>query len=215
MSNTSIGRGSKGSKFWIQTLVNLDNGNALTKAISEEDKTIVEIQWLSPLTKSNYEEYKLNFVDVYKELNIKGEDFDFWPNNQPQWDAIGKAGDTIILVEAKAHTSETISKLSATSQESINLITKSMKETYNKLSSTSDFSIWINTYYQLGNRLTFLEKLKSKGYQAKLVLLNIVNDPTYIKTTHKEWEDYNTKVFTEMLGGLKAPTDVIVVNFQV
>jgi hypothetical protein len=31
-SNTSKGRGRKGSKFWMQTLVNLDNGSALSKA---------------------------------------------------------------------------------------------------------------------------------------------------------------------------------------
>jgi hypothetical protein len=31
-SNTSKGRGRKRSKFWMQTLVNLDNGSALSKA---------------------------------------------------------------------------------------------------------------------------------------------------------------------------------------
>jgi len=124
MTNTSKGRARKGSKFWMQTLVNLDKGTALAKEISNEDKAIDDIQWFSPLAESNYEEYKLNFAKASKELNMEAEDFDFWPNNQPQWDAIGKSGNTIILVEAKAHMSETKSKLSATSQESINLITK-------------------------------------------------------------------------------------------
>jgi hypothetical protein len=36
-SNTSKGRGRKGSKFWIQTLVNLDYGSTLSKAIKSVD----------------------------------------------------------------------------------------------------------------------------------------------------------------------------------
>ena len=44
MSNTSKGRGEKGSKFWMQTLVNLHNGIELTKEIQMRDNTIGDIK---------------------------------------------------------------------------------------------------------------------------------------------------------------------------
>ena len=44
-SNTSKGRGRKGSKFWMQTLVNLDNGSTLSKAIQSVDNSIAGIKW--------------------------------------------------------------------------------------------------------------------------------------------------------------------------
>lgn len=50
--------------------------------------------------------------------------------------------------------------------------------------------VWYNNYYQLGNRLVFLVNLRRKGYNVKLVLLNIVEDPTHIMTTEKQWQDH-------------------------
>ncbi len=47
MSNTSNGPAQKGSKYWIQTLVNLNNGKKFTKEIQKADPTIGEITWLS------------------------------------------------------------------------------------------------------------------------------------------------------------------------
>ena len=36
MSNTSKGRGVKGSKFWMQTLIEINNGNTLAKEIQKK-----------------------------------------------------------------------------------------------------------------------------------------------------------------------------------
>ncbi len=219
-SNTSIGRGEKGSKFWIQTLVNLDEGRALTKAIQNQDSEIGDIKWQSPLPKAEHKELK----GEYKELKtedigiIDKKDIDFWPSNGPWWDGVGMSKDTIILVEAKAHINETLTKCSATSKESISKIKTSMKEVYNELSNSLglyDENIWFKKYYQIANRLTFLVKLKQKGFKVKLVLLNIVDDPTHIKTSKEDWNKHYKEVFNNMLGSSEIPKDVIMVNFNV
>lgn len=67
-SNTSNGRGVKGSKFWIQTLVNLDTGLALTKKITTIEPSIKTIEWLSPLP-NDYIEFRNK--DVVEFINKK------------------------------------------------------------------------------------------------------------------------------------------------
>lgn len=212
-SNTSIGRGEKGSKFWMQTLVNLDGGSALTKAIQNQDSEIGDIKWQSPLSEVKYKELKTEDIEI-----IPKKDIDFWPSNGPWWDGVGMSKDAIILVEAKAHTNETLTKCSATSKVSISKIKTSMKEVYNELSNSLglyDENIWFKKYYQIANRLTFLVKLKQKGFKVKLVLLNIVDDPTHIKTSKEDWNKHYKEVFNNMLGSSEIPKDVIMVNFNI
>ena len=224
-SNTSIGRGKKGSKFWMQELINGRDVTQLNEAILGKG---CKIGWISPLASENYAEYMLNSESLQETLKGKGVAFgkgffSFWPARQPQWDAIGITEDkTLILVEAKAHTSETIThkqtdeaKMSDGSKKNLKLITESMRESFESLNSKGDFDVWLNEYYQLGNRLTFLTKLKEKGIKVKLVLLNIVGDPTHISTTEKEWQNHYAQAFGKMIGRLDAPQDVIIVNFKV
>lgn len=210
-SNTSIGRGKKGSKFWMQTVVNLYDGIVLTKAIQSKDSNIGNINWLSPLLKDNYKELK-----TYEIPGISKEQLDFWPDKGPLWDGVGiDENGTIILVEAKANINETCTKCSASSPKSINQIKTSMKSVHNKISSSPYHEdIWFNKYYQMGNRITFLVKLKEKGFNVKLVLLNIVDDPTYIKTSEIQWNKHYEDVFTELLGCIDNPKDVITVNLK-
>lgn len=215
MGNTSKGRGTKGSKYWMQTVVNSELNTQLNNFLG------TKVKWLSPLKSEDYVEYKLNQDSICKKIGIKKDEYSFWPTNQPQWDGIAISEDdkTLFLIEAKGHLDEMDSHLSANSQKSINLITKSMKEVFDKKYSGGDFEKWINGYYQLGNRLTFLEKLNEistkTGKQVKLVLLNFVDDYTHKKTTEKQWISYDKKVFKEMTGKETTPKDVIVINFSV
>ena len=218
-SNTSISRGKKGSKFWIQTLVNLDDGKALTKEIQKIDSTIHSIEWKSPLRcndiNRSYQELKTNGID-----GITKEMLEIWPDNGPWWDGVGIAqtenSDTIILVEAKAHINKTKSKCRATSEDSINKIRDVLEYTNSKLSiKPYNKNIWEEHYYQLSNRLVFLLHLKEQGVNVSLLLLNIVDDPTYILTSELEWEKHYEEVFESMLGNRKTPNDVIILNFQV
>lgn len=211
-SNTSIGRGSKGSKFWMQTLVNLDNGNALSKAIQTEDNSIGDIKWLSPLKNDSYGELKTKQIS-----GLEKADFSFWPDNGPWWDGVGiDDNGRILLIEAKGHVAETKTKCTATSEISREKICKSMQEAHDVLTISHNYdNIWIDNYYQLGNRLTFLVKLREQGYNVKLVLLNIVDDPTHIGTSLHEWQRHYNDVFQIMLGRADYPDNVIMVNFNV
>lgn len=212
-SNTSKGKAIKGSKYWIQEIINSNLKQDLDQKIG-----LGAITWLSPLKRENYVEYKLNQEVIMNKLNLNKQDFSFWPSNQPQWDAIGVVGETIILVEAKAHINELHSNMSVIAPKSKELILKSMKEVFDELacSSETDFKSWITGYYQLGNRLTFLKMLtKRYNKKLKLVLLNIVNDPTYKATSEEIWQKDTRKVFKKLRGTEEVPEDVIVVNFMV
>lgn len=212
-SNTSKGRGSKGSKFWMQTLVNLDNGNALSKAIQTEDNSIGDIKWLSPLKNESYGEPKTKQI-----TGLEDADFSFWPDNGPWWDGVGiDDKGCILLVEAKGHVAETKTKCSASSELSREKICKSMQEAHDSLTNSHNYDedAWLNKYYQLGNRLTFLVKLREQRFNVKLVLLNIVDDPTHIATSLDEWQKHYNDVFQVMLGTVKYPDKLIMVNFDV
>lgn len=211
-SNTSKGRGRKGSKFWMQTLVNLDNGSALSKAIQSEDKSIGNIKWLSPLKNDSHGELKTKQI-----TGLEKTDFSFWSNNGPWWDGVGiDDKGCILLIEAKGHVAETNTKCSASSGTS-KKICKSMQEAHNILVSSHDYyeDTWLNKNYQLGNRLAFLVKLREQGYNVKLVLLNIVGDPTHKATSLDAWKKHYGEVFEIMLGTVMYPDNLIIVNFDV
>lgn len=230
MSNTIQGRGKKGSKFWIQTLVNIDDGEILSKEIQKVDSSIRNVTWLSPLKKDNYKELKIK--EIIEKCSISSikhmhTDLSFWPDKGPWWDAVGIASEsnTIILVEAKAHIDETMTKCLAKDLGSITLIKKSMKAAYDDLNYNLEQSIvnnhiyndniWFNKYYQLGNRLTFMVQLRKLGFDVKLILLNIIDDPTHIATSRIKWESHYKEVFQSMLGSVNCPEHVLMVNFDV
>lgn len=213
-SNTSKGSGKKGSKFWVQTIINSDMKTELDRQIG-----IGEIDWISPLAEDNYVEYKLNQNRIAELIGIPKSSYDFWPSNQPQWDAIGMTKDTIILVEAKANLKELNSNLSAKSKKGKILITETMRKIFDKYYSNGNFDKWIRGYYQLGNRLTFLrimnDLVEADGRKIKLIFLNIVNDPTHIPTSETEWVRRYSDIFIDMTGLSSLPKGVIMVNYNV
>ena len=189
-SNTSKGRGIKGSKYWIQTVIEDEClRNKLDSMIGEP------LVWISPLvgSKNTYDEYELKDSYVCDQMGVSTDDaqslFSFWPKRQPQWDglAFDSTGHTLYLIEAKAHLAELDSKCSASNLESKALILKSMQTIHDRYFPKGNFDSWVNNYYQLGNRLTFLRILNEKSFghinAVKLVLLNFVNDQKYKPTT--------------------------------
>lgn len=223
MSNTSNLRAAKGSKFWMQEIVN-DN---LLAARLEELLGEKNLRWLSPLQSESYKEYQLKESKIFSEvLGLSREKFQqkfsFWPTNQPHWDALATSldGKILYLFEAKAHLKELFSKIKASNVESTKKITSSMHEVFVTLSEseTANFANWTEKYYQLGNRLTFLhfmnEMTLPKVCRAVLVLLNITNDKTYISTPKEDWERHYEEVFSEMLGKKFPPPNVRVIYFS-
>ena len=215
MSNTSKGRGVKGSKFWMQMIPNTGLKEEFDKIIGEE------LVWLSPLEGEEklYEEYELGSKKMVTQLGITDVSiFDFWPKRQPQWDGIALSKDkkTLYIVEAKAHISEIDSKCSA-SEESKQIIEKAMQEVHDDKYPAEKFFPWMNDYYQLGNRLTFLQKMKEKLPEAnsigikdvKLVLINFTDDFTFKSEPVEVWKDHYREVFEKMTGSAETPEDVI------
>ena len=129
MSNTSKGLAEKGSKYWMQMIINSELKLRLNDFLKDD------INWLCPLKdKDNYSEYELRQEKIVKETKITKDKYkEFWPPRQPQWDAIGISDNrkTLYLVEAKAHLKELKSNISA-GEESKCLITKTMKEIFDK-----------------------------------------------------------------------------------
>lgn len=202
-----------------------------------------ELEWVSPRLNENYHEYRLNEINHGYELNeIKRKNirreilelddtnfktyFKFWPSKgHPVWDAIALSADKteLFLFEAKAHIKEMETKCGSKSTENRNIIEKAMFEACKYFSVDSvDVNravkdIWMEKYYQLGNRLTFLYYMNNYGKnrdivlpkikKITLVLLNIVNDK-YGKTGITDWENYYSMVFQEMTGYNIPPQDV-------
>ena len=94
-----------------------------------------------------------------------------------------------------------------------------MEKAFNKKYNKSNFNKWLNGYYQLGNRITFLEELNEISYKTglkvKLVLLNFVDDYTYIPTSEEEWKKHYENVFIKMLGKKDIPDDTLIICFDV
>lgn len=183
-------KGSKGSLKWIQDVVN-DNPVLLNESINRVAgfKKGMSIEWLSPRVDDDYAEYRDQaFLDLlgitlpYVELN------EFWPSLGPQWDALGRAGDSAyFLVEAKAHVTELVSFSQAKSPESIALIDKSLNETRSYLSLNSEIDL-TEGFYQYVNRLAHLYLLRIlNNIPAYLVFVYFLNDNTHIPSNLDEW----------------------------
>ena len=221
MSNTSNEKATKGSKFWMQKIVNDDS----LRARLEEMLCEKSLRWYSPLQAESYKEYQLKEPKIFSEvLGLSHEEFkkifSFWPTNQPHWDAIAASADgNLYLFEAKAHVKELNSKISATNINSIEKILNSMRATFAEFSDTTaaDFANWTEKYYQLGNRLTFLHFMNQltfpKIFRTVLVLLNITDDEMYIPTPKEDWTRHYEEVFREMLGKNFPPPNVEIIYF--
>ncbi len=158
MSNKTDSQALKGSQKWIQKLINnssslLDSRIVETFNLKENDT----IEWLFPLEKVQYREYKdqafLNLLNINLDtVTLKK----FWPRGGPFWDGLGKFQcGNIFLVEAKSHISEIISNASGASDKSLELIIASLKKTKDFLKSKKELE-WSKTFYQYTNRIAHL-----------------------------------------------------------
>jgi len=252
MSNTSKGWGSKGSKFWMQMVASFPKleKEFIRLLENQEGRKIGEFEWISPKPANELEEYSLNSSNIMDTFSFEknfwgnwpGTKESFWPRRQPQWDgiAVEKENDkikTLYIIEAKAYPEEMHTSCSA-SDDSKKTIKKSLVYTKDKYKSNKPEETWWNGYYQLGNRLTFLEFLREKKqtneicFDVKLVLLNFLNDNTHgmtqgklkknskldikeKKTVEKIWEEEYADAWKKLIGTETAPADVLVINYDV
>ena len=169
--------GSRGSLKFIQRLVS--GRPALLDARLREAGAIppgVEVRWVSPRVDDDWAEYRDSaFLERVGRGDLVADLRAFWPSRGPQWDALGIAGDAVLLVEAKAHVGELVSTCTAKSPRSRSMIAKAFYETKTALGAGADCN-WLSGYYQLANRLAHLEFLRRRGVDARLVLLQFTGD---------------------------------------
>ncbi|WP_157049443.1 HD domain-containing protein [Selenomonas sp. oral taxon 138] len=223
-SNLTPGSAEKGSRLWMQRLVDAPRFPLLAQECTAQIGE--EVEWIAPLPKNNFKEYKLNQNEAMSSL-FPGADkmniFDFWPKNQPQWDgiAIGRNSGTLYLVEAKSYRQEAEGQKSkAKDPKSINQINETLKKNHAVHFPQGNFTLWTEGHYQLANRLTFLYEIQARCVpqffpSVRLILLNFVGDPTMKKTTREEWESYYSNVFEEMLGTAQTPQGVLLLHLDV
>ncbi len=169
--------GTKGSLKFIQQLIArrpmLMADHLVAAGAIPSGSTVT---WLSPLPADQWAEYRDEaFLERIGHPELAAALKRFWPARGPQWDGLAKAGDVVLLVEAKAHVGELASSCAAESPVSRDLITKSLDATKRALGAKA-VADWMNGYYQLANRLAHLSFLRERGVNARLVLLQFTGD---------------------------------------
>lgn len=189
MSKVSQPIGERGSLKWIQRAVN-ETWPALNEPILNAIGKDQTIDWRSPLHTDDYAEYRDgSFLERLGLGYLQPQLAAFWPSRGPQWDALGvTSGGTVLLVEAKAHIAEMCSPASSASEASLNLIKLRLHETAEALGARRERADWHIVFYQLANRLAHLHWLHDQGVDARLVLVNFLNDKEMAgPTSAAEW----------------------------
>jgi len=181
--------GSKGSLKWIQRAVERRPDLLCPPGIPQVD-------WRSPRREDDFAEYRDGaFLDLLGLSQHRAALSDFWPRGGPQWDALGRAGDVVILVEAKAHIAEFITPPSQASPASLAQIRCAFAAVHaaEGLAPPSD---WTRCFYQLANRLAHLSFLRARGVPAVLLLVGFVGDTQMTGPSSGEaWDAAETAAF--------------------
>ena len=190
MSRIKQDSNSHGSLKDLQVAINVKK-KYLDAEISKVIGKQMKINWKSPLKADDYAEYRdEDFLKKLGKLNeIKYPLIDFWPDNGPQWDALGVTDDEIILVEAKANIPEMVSSgTDAKKPQSIKKIRNSLDEVKKYLNISNDID-WTGTFYQYVNRIAHLYYLREKNkIKAHLLFIYFINDITvHGPKTKDEW----------------------------
>jgi hypothetical protein len=185
-------KAEKGSQKWIQELINF-----CPEFLNERIKAKItplsgrEICWESPLEKDEYAEYRdADFLKQIGLTELTDELIQFWPQNGPQWDALGRTSDekAFILVEAKANVPELVSFCGAKDKGSLATISESLAKTQRWLTCRAPNIDWKNGFYQYANRLAHLYFLREQAdKEAYLIFLYFIADFTHISTSQEAW----------------------------
>ncbi len=183
-----VSRGlAKGSLKWIQRAVE-ERWPAL------EDPIVSgvghSIDWVSPLRNDDFAEYRdAAFLQRIGLSRLSDELRTFWPDRGPQWDALGIAGGSrIVLVEAKAHILEFCTPPTQAGPQSRPLIEESLSRVAKALGSTRG-DRWPDQFYQFTNRLAHLWFLREAGIDAFMVFVGFLDDEEMAGPTCAEaWE---------------------------
>lgn len=160
------------------------------------DVAAEQVEWLPFLKGSKGDlEYKgIGFLERAAYGDAYSAWKDYWPRtgNPPSWDAVGRAGNDWLLVEAKSNWPEFCSPPSkAKSEESQKTIEASLNKTKQALGVHRRFQ-WHGTYYQHANRLAVVNFLHQHTVSARLVEVFFTGDQfpdsTFCPRHKAEWD---------------------------
>lgn len=206
----------KGSMLQLQMYVN-QYSDELDAAIAQTFELPASIEWVSPLSKRRYAEYRDDsFLRMLGLAEHQAELSEFWPSGGPCWDALGIARDVDgarvpLLVEAKSYPEEGRSSISAKSPFSINMIEAALKRTAIRCGLNGLPESWMKGRYQTANRLAHLYLLRDVlQIDARLVFVMIIEDPTHNPTTRGVWKAAWSTMWADMeLEGPPPDTGVV------
>jgi hypothetical protein len=143
----------------------------------------------------------LNFLDkkILKKLTEKWKTY--WPKNSQNWDAILYCSPIIpdsslkeewIIVEAKGNLKELESNSGVKDKESKKLIETAFEATQKRFNIKTENS-WLKKYYQLANRLAFINFMLDNGIQCSLLNIYFLNgwpnNPVKNVKNIKDWKN--------------------------
>lgn len=174
--------GSRGSLKWIQRAV-------ATRPDLLQPAALPPIRWISPLAADDHAEYRdAGFLERIGQPHLAPALGAFWPGHGPQWDALGLAGGTPVLVEAKAHVAEFMTPASQAGPESLARIRAALAMVQTDLGAAPGRD-WSQLFYQYANRLAHLWFLHRHGVPAHLLLMGFLNDHDMGgPAAHETWE---------------------------
>lgn len=185
---------AKGSKRWLQIAVNLapEVINAELRSALDLRRGRGRIEWASPLQTDGFREYPDAVAYNKLGLPLSKRPLDkFWPARGPVWDGLATAGESVILLEAKAHVPELVSPRTRAGQPALGQIRESMVEVQEAIAPTSVGRVdWTGRFYQYTNRIAHLYFLRvENGVRAHLVNLYFLNaDDVGGPSDRLEWE---------------------------
>jgi hypothetical protein len=184
-------QGVKGSLKWTQRLIN-EYPQLLDDAFRDAGILPLgeSVSWDSPRRDDDWAEYRDgSFLDAIGHGNLKAALRALWPSKGPQWDALGRSGETVYLVEAKAHPDEMASHCSAKAKKSLEMISASLNDAKAGYGATGSTD-WLRGHYQFANRLAHLRFLRQHGVDARLAFIYFVGDSEMTEVaTEGEWVD--------------------------
>ncbi|HWJ74112.1 MAG TPA: hypothetical protein VNX29_13175 [Kaistia sp.] len=182
-------QGRRGSLKWIQRAVAEQwpaLGAPILAATGGND-----LRWHSPLAADAYAEYRDEAcLGLLGQLHLADALQNFWPARGPQWDALGKT-DTgaVVLVEAKAQIAELFSPATAVGEATRVRVDAVFEELATRLKASPQRAPWTGHFYQLANRLAYLDFLRQHGVDAWLVLVNFIGDTdTQGPSSEEAWQ---------------------------
>lgn len=185
MARKNSGRADKGSRYYLQNLVN-DSTENLNRSILSRSPSLSayhsdEPHWVSPLACQNYREFRdAGFLRSVGLSHLKPSLSRFWPRLGPSWDALATvAGDRdrhgVILLEAKSHFKELGTSPCGAKADSLEKIRRSLSVVKQAL-GVREGADSLGKYYQYANRLAHLHWLYLEGIPAWLVFLYFIGD---------------------------------------